>query len=98
MGSLLVEGDVGLLALRPQGQAALLQLGLGVVPVLVQDKLLQHRSQREKLPEPQTSGAEKAFIPLWASEEGFSPFVFSAPVEIRGYFRPKAAGPEVEQL
>lgn len=42
---LLVQRDVGLLALRPQGQAALLQLGLGVVPVLVQNELLQHTSQ-----------------------------------------------------
>lgn len=41
----LVQGDVGLFALRPQGQAALLQLGLGVVPVLVQNELLQHRTQ-----------------------------------------------------
>lgn len=39
---LLVERDVGLLALRPQGQTALLQLRLGVVPVLVQDELLPH--------------------------------------------------------
>lgn len=40
VGVLLVERDVGLLALRAQGQAALLQLGLWVVPVLVQDELL----------------------------------------------------------
>lgn len=33
--SLLVEGYVGLLALRAQGQAALLELGFRIVPILV---------------------------------------------------------------
>ena len=37
---LLVKGDVRLLALCPQGQTALLQLGFGIVPVLVQNELL----------------------------------------------------------
>lgn len=50
---LLVQRDVGLLALRSQGQTALLQLRLGVVPVLIQDELLQHtEATREPLPEP----------------------------------------------
>ena len=39
---LLVQWDIGLLALRSQGQTALLQLRLGVIPVLVQNELLQH--------------------------------------------------------
>lgn len=50
---LLVQRDVGLLALRSQGQTALLQLRLGVVPVLIQDELLQHtEATREPLPHP----------------------------------------------
>lgn len=42
MVALLVEWDIRLLALRSQGQTTLLQLRLGVVPVLVQNELLQH--------------------------------------------------------
>lgn len=38
---LLVEGDVWLFAFCPERQAALLQLGLGVVPVLIQNELLE---------------------------------------------------------
>lgn len=41
-GVLLVQRDVRLLALCSQGQTALLQLRLGVIPVLVQNELLQH--------------------------------------------------------
>lgn len=40
-GVLLVQRDVRLLALCSQGQTALLQLRLGVIPVLVQNELLQ---------------------------------------------------------
>lgn len=40
--SLLVQWDIGLLALCSQGQTALLQLRLGVIPVLVQNELLQY--------------------------------------------------------
>lgn len=46
-GVLLVQRDVGLLALRPQGQTALLQLRLGVIPVLVENELLQHTDQNK---------------------------------------------------
>lgn len=48
-GVLLVEWDVGLLALGSQGQTALLQLGLGVIPVLVQNKLLQHTERTKHM-------------------------------------------------
>lgn len=44
-GVLLVQRDVGLLALCSQCQTALLQLRLRVIPVLVQNELLQHTNQ-----------------------------------------------------
>lgn len=40
--SLLVEGDVRLLALCAQGQAELLELGFRIIPVLVKDELLTY--------------------------------------------------------
>ena len=43
----LVQGDVWLLALGTQRQAALLKLGLRVVPVLVQNKLLLTHTHTE---------------------------------------------------
>lgn len=42
----LVNGNVRFSSIHgPQGEAALLQLGLGVIPVLVHDKLLQSREE-----------------------------------------------------
>lgn len=54
-GVLLVQRDVRLLALCSQGQTALLQLRLGVIPVLVQNELLQHTKTRTKHARDQTT-------------------------------------------
>lgn len=50
MVALLVEWDIRLLALCSQGQTTLLQLRLGVVPVLVQNELLQHTNNTHLRP------------------------------------------------
>ena len=48
-GILLVQRDIRLLALCSQGQTALLQLRLRVIPVLVQNELLQtHKPKTER--------------------------------------------------
>lgn len=46
-GILLVQRDIRLLALCSQGQTALLQLRLWIIPVLVQNELLQHTNRNK---------------------------------------------------
>lgn len=48
-GVLLVQRDIRLLALCSQGQTALLQLRLWVIPVLVQNELLQHTDETKHM-------------------------------------------------
>lgn len=90
-GVLLVQRDVGLLALCSQGQTALLQLRLRVIPVLVQNELLQHTNQTHmranfqrtrnirNQPQSETLSLAQAFISFlpWPSATFLSSFALT---------------------